>query len=106
MYIVGEPGVGKTQLWCVYCDEHVLLSSISCKLVDICNMYLSPVYSMQLALDVQISNIFGGVNGDAIYIDTEGSLNPVRMREMAKHVKQHIKLAAKVIIICSIVSDT
>ncbi len=52
---------------------------------------------MQLALDVQISKIFGGVHGEAIYIDTEGSLNPSRMKEIAKHVKQHVKLAAKVL---------
>jgi RAD51-like protein 2 len=62
---VGEPGVGKTQL------------------------------CMQLALDCQISSTFGGVNGDVLYIDTEGSLHPSRFKEMAKHVKQHLKLAAR-----------
>jgi RAD51-like protein 2 len=46
--VCGEPGVGKTQL------------------------------AMQLSLDVQIPREMGGVGGEALYIDTEGSFSVVR----------------------------
>jgi RecA/RadA recombinase len=38
---------------------------------------------MQLALDVQIPRQLGGVEGSALYLDTEGSLMPLRMEQMA-----------------------
>lgn len=46
--VCGTPGAGKTQL------------------------------SMQLSLNVQIPEALGGVGGEAVYIDTEGSLSVVR----------------------------
>lgn len=48
--LCGEPGAGKTQM------------------------------AMQLALDVQIPVELGGVGGQALYVDTEGSFVPVRAR--------------------------
>jgi RAD51-like protein 2 len=56
----GVPGIGKTQL------------------------------GMQLALDVQIPALFGGVAGSAIYIDTEGSFMVSRMRDMAEALVRHL----------------
>lgn len=61
----GVPGVGKTQL------------------------------GMQLALDVQIPGVFGGVGGEAVYIDTEGSFMLERCCQMADALLAHLhKVAA------------
>ena len=62
----GVPGVGKTQL------------------------------GMQLALDVQIPTELGGVEAAALYIDTEGSLMPTRMEQMALALQRHIAGVVKV----------
>jgi RAD51-like protein 2 len=56
----GVPGVGKTQM------------------------------SMQLALTVQIPNCFGGTEGQAVYIDTEGSFVVERVAQMAGHLSKHL----------------
>ena len=53
---VGQPGVGKTQL------------------------------GIQLALNVQIPGVFFGLEGEAVYIDTEGSFMPERAHQMAVHL--------------------
>lgn len=60
----GVPGIGKTQL------------------------------AMQLALDVQIPPIFRGCGGEAVYIDTEGSLHISRLRQMAEAVVDHLRQIA------------
>eukprot|EP00249_Psilotum_nudum_P004207 c17750_g1_i2 orf=624-1505(-) len=52
--ICGAPGVGKTQL------------------------------GIQLAINVQIPTDFGGLNGQAVYIDTEGSFMVERAMQMAE----------------------
>eukprot|EP01006_Ploeotia_vitrea_P051924 TRINITY_DN67617_c7_g1_i2.p1 TRINITY_DN67617_c7_g1~~TRINITY_DN67617_c7_g1_i2.p1 ORF type:complete len:302 (+),score=33.39 TRINITY_DN67617_c7_g1_i2:311-1216(+) len=57
----GIPGIGKTQV------------------------------GMQLALDVQIPKVFGGVGGSAIYIDTEGSFMITRIKQMAEGVLAHLQ---------------
>ncbi|XP_033108499.1 DNA repair protein RAD51 homolog 3-like [Anneissia japonica] len=57
--ICGAPGVGKTQI-CI-----------------------------QLAVDVQIPEEFGGLEGEAMYIDTEGSFMVERASEIAKAVVEH-----------------
>lgn len=62
--ICGVPGIGKTQL-------------------------LS-----QLALNVQIPEVFHGQGGEALFLDTEGSLVPERLAEMAQELSKHLtKLA-------------
>ncbi|CAM9382749.1 unnamed protein product, partial [Ectocarpus fasciculatus] len=61
----GPPGVGKTQL------------------------------GMQLALDVQIPELFRGRGGTAIYLDTEGSFMPERAANMAGALERHIKGIAR-----------
>jgi RAD51-like protein 2 len=58
--IVGLPGVGKTQL------------------------------CMQLCVDARLPTAFGGVQGDAVYLDTEGSFSPERCFTMAKALVEHI----------------
>eukprot|EP01006_Ploeotia_vitrea_P051925 TRINITY_DN67617_c7_g1_i3.p1 TRINITY_DN67617_c7_g1~~TRINITY_DN67617_c7_g1_i3.p1 ORF type:complete len:226 (+),score=9.26 TRINITY_DN67617_c7_g1_i3:28-705(+) len=58
----GIPGIGKTQV------------------------------GMQLALDVQIPKVFGGVGGSAIYIDTEGSFMITRIKQMAEGVLAHLQV--------------
>lgn len=63
--IVGVPGVGKTQL------------------------------AMQLCVDVTIPRENGGVAGEAIYIDTEGSFVPERLLVMAEGLVSHVHLSAK-----------
>lgn len=56
----GAPGVGKTQM------------------------------GMQLVVDVQIPNHFGGLEGKAIYIDTEGSFIVERVCEISTAVVTHL----------------
>ncbi|XP_025927196.1 DNA repair protein RAD51 homolog 3 isoform X4 [Apteryx rowi] len=63
--ICGEPGVGKTQL------------------------------CMQLAVDVQIPECFGGLAGEAVFIDTEGSFMVDRVVDVATACVQHCQLIAE-----------
>ncbi|XP_069471262.1 DNA repair protein RAD51 homolog 3 isoform X2 [Ambystoma mexicanum] len=63
--ISGAPGVGKTQL------------------------------CMQLSVDVQIPECFGGVDGEAVYIDTEGSFMVDRAVDIADACLQHCRLIAE-----------
>lgn len=56
----GVPGIGKTQM------------------------------AIQLAVDVHIPEKLGGVEGHCIYIDTEGSLMPERVGEVATHLVHHL----------------
>ncbi|NXL93806.1 RA51C protein, partial [Alectura lathami] len=63
--ICGAPGVGKTQL------------------------------CMQLAVDVQIPECFGGVAGEAVFIDTEGSFMVDRVADIAAACVQHCQLIAE-----------
>lgn len=64
----GVPGIGKTQL------------------------------AIQLALDVQIPEIFTGAGGESIYIDTEGSFIVERVAEMAQGLSDHLhKIANRVV---------
>ncbi|XP_071333632.1 DNA repair protein RAD51 homolog 3 [Trachinotus anak] len=60
--ICGAPGVGKTQL------------------------------CLQLAVDVQVPQCFGGVGGQAIYIDTEGSFLLQRVVDLATAAVRHCSL--------------
>uniref|UniRef100_A0A8D0HJU4 DNA repair protein RAD51 homolog 3 n=1 Tax=Sphenodon punctatus TaxID=8508 RepID=A0A8D0HJU4_SPHPU len=63
--ICGAPGVGKTQL------------------------------CMQLAVDVQIPECFGGLAGEAVFIDTEGSFMVDRVVDIATVCVQHCQLIAE-----------
>ena len=45
---------------------------------------------MQLALNVQIPEPLGGAEGEAVYIDTEGSFTALRTAEMAKYLSDHL----------------
>ncbi|XP_041349752.1 DNA repair protein RAD51 homolog 3-like [Gigantopelta aegis] len=55
----GAPGIGKTQI------------------------------CMQLCVDVQIRECFGGLGGEAVYIDTEGSFIVERLADIARATTQH-----------------
>ncbi|KAJ7515045.1 hypothetical protein O6H91_23G069400 [Diphasiastrum complanatum] len=61
--ICGVPGVGKTQL------------------------------GMQLSINVQIPSEFGGLGGQAVYIDTEGSFMVERALQMAESMIDYLKYA-------------
>lgn len=63
--IVGVPGIGKTQ------------------------------FSMQLALNVQIPRVFHGMEGEAVYIDTEGSFMAERASDMATCLINHLRFTAE-----------
>lgn len=63
--VAGLPGTGKTQL------------------------------AMQLCVDASLPSSFGGVQGEAIYIDSEGSFSPERCWTMAKALVEHIHGTAK-----------
>jgi RAD51-like protein 2 len=60
----GEPGTGKTQM------------------------------GMQIAVDARIPVEYGGVAGEAVYIDTEGSFAPDRCWSMAQALVNHIQSCA------------
>ncbi|CAL8369788.1 unnamed protein product [Lota lota] len=60
--VCGTPGVGKTQL------------------------------CLQLCIDVQIPECFGGLGGQAVFVDTEGSLVVQRVADMAHAAVQHCSL--------------
>lgn len=49
---------------------------------------------MQLAIDVQIPECFGGVEGEAVFIDTEGSFMVDRVVTLANACIQHLHLIA------------
>jgi RAD51-like protein 2 len=50
---------------------------------------------IQLAINVQIPELFNGIGGEAIYIDTEGSFMVERVAEMAGEVSSHLLKLAK-----------
>ena len=50
--------------------------------------------SMKLAVDVQIPECFGGVEGEAVFIDTEGSFMVNRVVDLATACIQHLHLIA------------
>lgn len=52
------------------------------------------VYSMQLCVDCTIPECFGGVEGEAIYIDTEGSFVTERIAEIGKATIEHCHFVA------------
>ncbi|KAF0977923.1 hypothetical protein FDP41_003245 [Naegleria fowleri] len=58
--ICGVPGIGKTQI------------------------------AIQLAVDVQMPAIFGGIGGECLYIDTEGSFTIERTKEIAESFVSHL----------------
>jgi len=62
--ICGVPGIGKTQ------------------------------FGMQLAVNVQIPKLFAGVEGEAIFIDTEGSFMVERALQISEGVFKHLKKIA------------
>jgi RAD51-like protein 2 len=53
-------------------------------------------FGIQLACDVQIPSQFGGLEGQAVYIDTEGSFMPERVAEIAQALVHHLKSIAAV----------
>ncbi|CAI7867815.1 unnamed protein product [Closterium sp. NIES-54] len=53
--------------------------------------------SMQLAINVQTPGVLGGVEGEAVYIDTEGSFMVERAAEMADAWAAHCTAAAAAI---------
>lgn len=63
--VCGLPGAGKTQL------------------------------CMQLCVDARLPLAFGGVAGESVYIDTEGSFSPDRTYSMAKSLVHHIHSTCK-----------
>ena len=66
--IAGVPGIGKTQ------------------------------FSMQLCLNAQIPAKLNGLGGEAVYIDTEGSMMPLRLEQMAIAIQKHLLNISKKIL--------
>ncbi|XP_069694731.1 DNA repair protein RAD51 homolog 3 isoform X2 [Periplaneta americana] len=59
--LCGAPGSGKTQL------------------------------CLQLCVDVQIPSSFGGLGGEAVFIDTDGGFTPHRLKEVAEACVNHLR---------------
>ena len=51
---------------------------------------------MQLAVDVQIPECFGGVCGETVYIDTEGTFIVDRIKDIAMATMDHCQQMAAV----------
>lgn len=51
---------------------------------------ISGFFSMQLAVDVQLPTAFAGVNGSAVFLDTECCYKPKRLEQIARAAVQHI----------------
>lgn len=62
--VAGMPGAGKTQL------------------------------AMQLCVDARLPRRFGGAEGEAVYIDSEGSFSPERCLTMAEALVKHVRSSA------------
>ncbi|XP_061105271.1 DNA repair protein RAD51 homolog 3 isoform X1 [Conger conger] len=82
MEICGAPGVGKTQLW--------MDNGQSCRWIPI-----KERVCIQLAVDVQIPVCFGGLGGQAVYIDTEGGFFVQRAADLAQAAVDHCSLLAE-----------
>ena len=52
--------------------------------------------SMQLAVDVQIPECFGGVSGETVYVDTEGTFIVDRVKDIATAAVDHCHQMAAV----------
>ncbi|KAJ1531595.1 hypothetical protein ONE63_000267 [Megalurothrips usitatus] len=63
--LCGAPGSGKTQL------------------------------SLQICVDVQIPECFGGIGGEAVFIDTSSNFCPRRVREMADSCSNHCQILSE-----------
>lgn len=63
--VAGNPGCGKTQL------------------------------AMQLSVDARLPTEYGGVAGETVYIDTEGSFSPERCYTMAHSLVNHVRKSAE-----------
>eukprot|EP00118_Oscarella_pearsei_P014804 m.129508 g.129508 ORF g.129508 m.129508 type:complete len:263 (+) comp37981_c0_seq8:68-856(+) len=50
--------------------------------------------SLQLAIDVQFPAVFGGLDGEAFYIDTEGGFIMERVAQIARAAQQHLRNVA------------
>ncbi|KAJ8312903.1 hypothetical protein KUTeg_010276 [Tegillarca granosa] len=61
------------------------------KITEICGVPGIGKTHMQLAVDVQMPEEFGGLNGEALYIDTEGSFIVDRILDIAKATIDHCK---------------
>lgn len=53
-------------------------------------------FRIQLSVDVQIPECFGGIGGEAVYIDTEGSFLVDRVVDIAKATISHCSHIAMV----------
>lgn len=60
------------------------------------------IHSIQTCLTVQLPKWFGGLAGQAIFIDTEGNFIPRRVEQMAEalvaHCRKHLTFEGKVFI--------
>jgi RecA/RadA recombinase len=52
-------------------------------------------FSIQIAVDATIPETLGGVGGEAVYIDTEGSFIIERVADIAKATSEHCRRMAK-----------
>ena len=50
---------------------------------------------MQLCVDATLPREFGGMKGESIYIDSEGSFSPERCHDMATALINHVHLSSK-----------
>lgn len=77
--IAGIAGVGKTQIWYV-----INVFELCC---DAFGHYKFTVFSLQLCVSVQMPELCGGLQGQAIFIDTEGSFNISRLQgDIGSHI--------------------
>lgn len=61
---------------------------------DCCDQW-RPAPSLQLAVDVQVPHCFGGLGGQVLYVDTEGSFQLQRLVDLAAAAVTHCSLLAE-----------
>lgn len=60
-----------------------------------CPLMSSSLFSLQLAVDVQLPQCFGGVEGQVIFVDTEGSFVLQRVVDISAAAVRHCFMLAE-----------
>lgn len=68
---------------------------LHCFLLFCCPLMSFSVFSLQLAVDVQLPLCFGGVEGQVIFVDTEGSFVLQRVVDISAAAVRHCSMLAE-----------
>ncbi|XP_048582236.1 DNA repair protein RAD51 homolog 3 [Nematostella vectensis] len=88
-----EQTAGSIVTFCEQLDDMLGGGVPTCKITEFCGApgIGKTQIGMQLAVDVQIPEEFGGLDGEVIYIDTEGSFIVERVADIAAAAIKHLE---------------